>query len=476
MQTIIHRYLSRVAALLIAVLTLYSCERGPEKPDLSEETLILNYWIWEGMNDVYLWEQYIPDLDPEYETDPEAYFYKLLYEEDRNSWIVDDYEELVAMFDGIELATGVSARPGLLGESQVISIVEYVTPDTPGADSGIVRGDIIVAIDGQTLNSENYYQLYYQNTATLEFGDWNGTTVVPNGKKVTLTAEVLNQNPVIHDEVIDYQGTKIGYFAFVQFTNGQTGEWLEELNRVFDDFLAAGVTEVVVDLRYNRGGSLDLSAYIASTLAPASVMQNNEIYMKLIWNDGYNKFWKEYDLDDDGKPDGEDSEQLVVKFPDSDKNLGLSRVYFLTTDITASASESLMTGLYPYTEVVHIGDTTYGKCYASITIDDFEDPKRHNWAMQPLVLKYANASGFTDFVDGIAPDHLLVENLLYAGHSIFLSIRGFGLTGSGLNLPVCTEVDFFVGAIPVISSRAVARSGSFGLPNGSAYNRFSTRR
>ncbi|MCK4992283.1 MAG: hypothetical protein KAS29_17415, partial [Bacteroidales bacterium] len=80
----------------------------------------------------------------------------------------------------------------------------------------------------------------------------------------------------------------------------------------------------------------------------------------------------------------------------------------------ASASESLMIGLYPYADVVQIGDTTNGKCYGSITVDDFADPKRHNWAMQPLVIKYANSVGFTDFVEGLLPDYPIEENLLYA--------------------------------------------------------------
>ena len=125
--------------------------------------------------------------------------------------------------------------------------------------------------------------------------------------------------------------------------------------------------------------------------------------MDLVWNDLYNNYWAGADLDKDGQADGQDSDQLRVRMPHSDLNLNLSTVYFLTTDGTASASESLMTGLYPYMDVVQIGTTTYGKCYASITVDDWEEPKRHNWAMQPIVIKYSNAEGFTDFVDGIAP-------------------------------------------------------------------------
>ena len=104
----------------------------------------------------------------------------------------------------------------------------------------------------------------------------------------------------------------------------------------------------------------------------------------------------------------------MVKLPESELNLDLTSVYFLTTRGTASASESLMTGLDPYMDVVQIGTTTYGKCYASWTIEDSAEPKRHNWAMQPIVLKYINADGFTDFIDGLTPDFHIEEPLLLA--------------------------------------------------------------
>ncbi len=412
------REMKNIALLVMAVIalsTIPACEKEPDNgSDLPKETLILNNWIWEGMNEVYLWEAYIPDINWRQEEDPEAFFYKLLFEEDRNSWIVDDYEELAAMFDGVETSTGMSADPVLYTENQVVYYVEYVTPGSPAASTGIMRGDIIYTIDGNILTKDNYRSLYYQTTASFGFADWNGSDMVPNGTEISLTAIELNQNPIVYDTVIDYQGYKIGYFVYTQFTTGQQGEWLAELNGVFDDFKSAGVSDVVVDLRYNPGGSLDLSAYIASSLAPMAVMEDSAVFVELVWNDLYNNYWAGADLDNDGEADGLDSYQLRIRLPESDLNLNLSTVYFLTTDGTASASESLMAGLYPYMDVVQIGTTTYGKCYASITVDDWEEPRRHNWAMQPIVIKYSNALGFTDFVDGIAPDYEVIDNLLYA--------------------------------------------------------------
>ncbi len=402
--------------LLITFVSIFlSCEKeDSDKPDLSSEVLTLNNWIWEGMSDVYLWEDQMPDLDPEYQEDPEAYFYDLLYSADKYSWIVDDYEELAAMFNGVSLSNGMSASPGLMDESQVVWIVEYVSAASPASEANIKRGDIIVTIDGNELNKENYYDLYRQTTATFGFADWNGAELINNGKSISLTAIELNQNPIVHHEVIDYQGKKVGYLVYTQFTAGETDQWKDELNMVFREFKDAGITDMVLDLRYNPGGSLDLSAYIASTLGPKTVMENEEVYVNLVWNDAYNKLWKEYDFDEDGKADGANSVQLVIRMPESDLNLNMSTVYFLTTGGTASASESLMTGLYPYVDVVQIGETSYGKCYGSVTIDDWSTPKKHNWAMQPIVLKYSNAQGFTDFVNGIDPDFQVDDRLLYA--------------------------------------------------------------
>jgi carboxyl-terminal processing protease len=411
------REMKNIVLLVVALIVLAAipaCEKESNGSDLPKETLILNNWIWEGMNDVYLWEAYIPDINWREESDPMAFFYKLLFEEDRNSWIVDDYDELVARFAGVEMSTGMSADPHKYTENQVVSFVEYVTPGSPADDSGIMRGDIIYTIDGQLLTKDNYRDLYYQTTANFGFADWDGNDLVLNGTEISLTAIQLNQNPVVYDEVIDYQGQKIGYLVYTQFTTGQQGEWLTELNEVLGDFKSAGVSDVVLDLRYNPGGSLDLSAYIAASLAPVAAMEESAVFVNLAWNDLYNNYWAGADLDNDGAVDGVESFQLRIRLPQSDLNLNLPTVYFLTTEGTASACESLMSGLYPYMNVVQIGETTYGKCYGSITYDDWEEPKRHNWAMQPIVIKYSNAAGFTDFVDGIAPDYQVEDNLLYA--------------------------------------------------------------
>jgi len=411
---ILHKSRNFHLLILLFILAIPSCNWGPYDPPPPDQNLILTHWIRDELRSVYLWEALMPDLDPDVYENPEAYFYDLLFTEDRFSRIFRDADALMASLEGVEKTTGITAQPYVYDQSKVVGIVEYVTPDTPAADSGISRGDIIYAIDGTSLTTENYYELYYQTTATLEFAGWDGTEFIPNDRQVELTAVEQSLNPVVHYEVIESGNQKVGYLVYTQFTAGSAGEWKVFLDDVLSGFSSAGIQELVVDLRYNPGGLVSICEHLASSIVPSSVYENKEVFYQTLWNDGYTDFWKEYDLDEDGEPDGDNSSALISRFPEPDVSLGLSRVFILTSGGTASASELLLTGLDPYMDVVQIGTATVGKCYASIPIEDNRNPKRHNWAMLPLVYKYANADGFTDFVDGIDPDYMAEENLLYA--------------------------------------------------------------
>ena len=277
-----------LVSAIVALTVLSSCEK---EPDIPRQNLIVNNWIWDGMNDFYLWEASIPALNPNAEPEPGEFFYKILFEDDRNSRIYEDYETARASSDGVEMTTGMSVEPTIYTETQVVSFVQYVVPGTPAADSGIARGDIILTINGQTLTKDNYYSLYFQNTATFGFGEWDGNEITPNGREITLTATTLGLNPVQYHKVINYGDRLIGYLVYTQFTKGINGIWIDSLNAVFEEFRTAGVSDVIMDVRYNPGGDLDLTSYIASTLVPSSVMENEAVFLELVWNEVYNDFW-----------------------------------------------------------------------------------------------------------------------------------------------------------------------------------------
>ncbi len=400
--------MKRINTILIAIailsIMLTSCKPDP----IEVENDILTEWIWDVMNEIYLWSDDVDQNLYPTEEDPESFFYQLLHPNDRFSWIVDDHQGLINSFNNVELSNGISPYFIRVSDSDnVIVIVEYVAKDSPADIAGIMRGDIITDINGSEITIENYIDLFYSEVATLTFAIYDDGAIYANGIEHTLTAVVIDQNPVNHYEIIDYQDTDIGYIAYTHFTSGEGDKWLDSLDGIFAELQSEGVKELVIDLRYNPGGSVYLALHLASMISPATVPGNNNPFVNFKWNDLYqNSFIQE---------EGLDSDNLVIYFEETPSyNLDLSRVYFLTTSHSASASELLIIGLDPYMLVEQIGEDTYGKCYGSITIEDTEEPVRHEWAMQPIVFKFANALGYTDFLDGIPPKYEVEDFLLDA--------------------------------------------------------------
>jgi C-terminal processing protease CtpA/Prc len=105
---------------------------------------------------------------------------------------------------------------------------------------------------------------------------------------------------------------------------------------------------------------------------------------------------------------------LQIKFTNKSQNVGanLSRVFVLTSDRTASASELIINGLKPFMTVQVVGDTTYGKNVGSITIDDERKPRRINWGLQPIIAKSFNKLNQSDYTAGFAPDQVVFEPLI----------------------------------------------------------------
>jgi C-terminal processing protease CtpA/Prc len=162
------------------------------------------------------------------------------------------------------------------------------------------------------------------------------------------------------------------------------------------------VSNMVIDLRYNPGGTISAAQHLCSSIAPLPTVNDENTLVTYQWNDKYQNYWRSNGIND----------QIEVDF-DSEvpSKMGLNSVYILTGSGTASASELTITGLKPYMTVTTVGDTTYGKYTASITLkpEDWYDDLSYykdfaNWGLQPIVLRYANALGETDFKDGFAPD------------------------------------------------------------------------
>lgn len=379
---------------------------SPTTSTQTEEMTIVNNWIYDVMSEVYFWNDEVTRPGRS-SVDPEDYFYSLLDNDDRFSYITDDYEALAAEFSGVYTSMGFSPSFGLLSASNEVFIaVEYVYPNSPADRAGLQRGDIILEIDGQPMTTENYYDLYAQDQYTVTLGTYDGYHITLTDNTRDLRAAVIQTDPVLYKEVKTYNNVKVGYIVYTEFISGDNDQWINSLGETMDEFSQQGVSELVVDLRYNPGGEISAAQFIASALAPASVVANSDVLVRFEYNEALETAIE--------RQEGRESSSLVNRLFTNGYHLDLNRVIFLTASGTASASELLINGLDPYMDVVMIGEPTVGKFYGSWVIPDTEDPARHNWAIMPIVMKYANANGVTDFADGLTPDYLVEDNLLSA--------------------------------------------------------------
>ncbi|MCL1974423.1 MAG: S41 family peptidase [Bacteroidetes bacterium] len=360
----------------------------------------VNNFIYEYMDEVYLWTAEMPrNIDRKYEFDSKDYFDKLLYKpEDKWSYITDDYEALSEGSEGVETTFGYSLAFGrFTGTDYYFGIIEYVYHNTPAEQAGLKRGDIIYKMNGSNIDANNYIRLYNDPSLSLQMGVLSDGGIGP-GMTVNLIAVKMQLSAIIEEKVIEIEGHKIGYLFYSDFFGGSE----EELSGVFQRFKAAGVDDVVLDLRYNLGGYGYVATHLASILAPANVVQAENVMITYQWNASYQAYWeqqKEYD-------------RIRTLF---DKrvpvNMDLNRVYVLTTYNTASASEFVITGLDPYMEVIKIGAATRGKYTGSILFQA-EDKEIKNWGIQPIVERYANSLGVTNFKDGFTPDYAVTDLLM----------------------------------------------------------------
>jgi len=396
--------------LLIAVSTLFvSCFEDLDDNAQPASVLEIQDFVWRGLNFFYLYKADTQELANDafatqsdlnaflstYDS-PESLFDFLKSPQDRFSIIVPDYNELESVLAGTSVSNGMEFALALYPDNSgnVYGYIRYILPNSDAANKGLQRGILFNSIDGQQLNETNFADLLAPDTYTIGLATINGQTITATGDTVELTKTEITENPILISNTFDINGQKIGYLMYNAFTN----EYDSQLNGVFGQFLADGVTELVLDLRYNGGGSVRTSTYLASMITGQFTGQT---YYTEQWNED-----RQPELAEDGV-----FVDSFVNGGEAINSLNLTTVYVLTTSRTASASELVINGLAPYINVVQIGDNTTGKYQASFLMYDSPNFQKtvelnpnHTYAMLPLVFQTANANGFTDFVNGLVPD------------------------------------------------------------------------
>ncbi len=390
-------------------------EVGKPGPD---RNLDIENFMYSGMNEIYLYKPNVPQLADSYfstQTElndflddfdsPEDLFYDgLVYDygnQDRFSFMTDDFIALKERFAGTSTTTGMnygfSYHPN--DNTKVLLYVRYVQPNTSAADAGIERGMIFSKVDGEVMTPANYGSLVRPENFTLHQAEFDeNMDVIDLEETYDLSKAQYTANPVYITKTLDVDGKKVGYLMYNSFT----ANFDDELNAAFAGFQSEGVDELILDLRYNGGGSVESAVDLGSMITGQF---EGEIFSQQQWNPSYQRYFE------DNSP-----ENLVDKFNTKIRNgdlitsLNLEKVYIIAGRSSASASELTINGLDAWIDVVHVGQNTVGKFQASVTLydsDNFGEQNAnpdHKYAIQPLVYKSANALGNSDYVDGLVPD------------------------------------------------------------------------
>ncbi len=399
-----------IKAMLLLCLFVSVCSSCDPK-DYKEELTPLqqaNSFVYNYNELYYLWNDKVNyNFDYKNQTDPFALFDRLIYKElDQWSYLTDDSQSLFEGYEGVETTYGYRLTVIYFQQlNEYAALVDFVYPGSPAERAGIKRGDLIYLIDGSPITESNYMNLYYSSATLLELGTFDPKTgkLSQTGTTFYMNAVKMEIDPVIAYRIIEDGNHKIGYICYTDYVVSSHAK----LNRICDEFKSKGVTDIVLDLRYNLGGAAVSSAYVSSLFAPKANVSKGDIFLREIWNDQLTQYWKN------------NKEDLIQTFDNSalTHNLNLDRIFILTTSSTASASEATIVGLKPYMDVVTIGEKTHGKYCAALLLQPVDKdgellPDIYNWAMSLVAYKFANKDGFTDFTGGLEPTYTVEDNIL----------------------------------------------------------------
>lgn len=350
-----------VLSIISIIIVFSACNRSNDVNSVEYGNTI----AYANMTEYYLWKDQMPSVNPHAFGSADELISALRNTEFDRWTDIYSSDYISNYYSGLEYNSH-----GILIDDQSTTIV-VVYPDTLMHTDGIRRGWQINKVNGVVATSENVEELLDANpTNEIEFTDNNGHIVT-----MTYSKENYTRKSVIYYDTIDYSGQKIGYFVFDAFINSSN----DELSALFSYFQTEEIDELIIDLRYNSGGWLNVAIHLASLITDQ--YGSSELLLQLIGNSrqGTRNYY----------------------FKESGPRLSLGRVFFITTPNTASASEVLINSLKPYIDVLSIGDTTYGKPVGGYTIPII--PMR--LSLSVIVFYSVNSAGEGYYFNGLTADH-----------------------------------------------------------------------
>jgi carboxyl-terminal processing protease len=360
-------------------------------------------WVRSYVDEAYLWYNEIPKLDPVTSTaTPQNFFSSLTTQgvpsKDRFSFTFNTAQWNLLSQSGITAGYGVQWAAISLEPPRLLRVA-YSEPNSPASQVNLQRGATILAVNGvdinttttagiDTLNNGIFRPTLGASTSFLVQDVGSATT-----RTVQMTAANVTSTPVPRTLVGDVGGVRFGYLLFNDHIATAEAQLISAVNQL----KTANIQELVLDLRYNGGGYLYIASQLGYMLATPNVA--GRTFEKLRYNDKRVADNSEAPFPFFSTQSISGSNGLPVNFNGPPlPQLGLSRVYVITTGDTCSASEAIMNSLRPFVSIVQIGSTTCGKPYGFTAKDNC------GTSYFPIEFEGVNDAGQGGYSNGFAPN------------------------------------------------------------------------
>jgi carboxyl-terminal processing protease len=260
--------------------------------------------------------------------------------------------------------------------------VRQIFKNSAAGLAGVQRGWQVQKIAGLIPSNDNGFISQFNTalnspTISIDFALPDGSV-----KNLSLKASDYQTDPVQAVNIFESDNKKIGYFCFTDFLGDNTSN---QLIALFQDFQAKGVTDLVIDLRYNGGGYVALAQQLMNQIAPSAA--NGKLMFSYEYNDKLNKTY--------GR-----ATNFSLK-----NNININKVVVITSKNSASASELLINSLKPHMDVKIVGSNSHGKPVGFPVIPVM------NFVVAPVAFKTVNSLGQADYYEGFTPDFPEIDDL-----------------------------------------------------------------
>lgn len=356
--------------LLLVMLALLSLAAPAAAQDRSCNLLLQAARTRDIMADVYFWYREIPDVELASVPTPEQYLDAVRYRplDASFSYITTEQANTAFYSDSQFVGFGFSTLI-INGELRV----SQVFPASPAQDALLQRGDRITSIDGHATGELIATNQLSAALGAAEIGVSRELGILREGvaSRAVMVKRLVTIPTVSYTRVIDVDGRKAGYLFFRNFVEPS----FAALDEAFTQLRDAGVTELILDLRYNGGGLVSVAQHLASLIG--GTLTQGQVFAEYFHNDRNGEY------------------NRVTRFEAKANALRLNRLFVLTTRASASASELVINALRPFMPVVVIGDRTYGKPVGQYSFTFCQK------VLVPVSFTLRNANGEGDFFDGL---------------------------------------------------------------------------